>query len=160
MRPMTQAETEQVNATLASTHRSTTAPPQRVGDDGEALIGSEQHEQMRKDFLRCHDEISEEDLDAFCAHLVSSFPDREITTQICPDDESAGILIFSVYGFSEREQLNHPEEDAFYDQFPLHLAHIAGPVTLFPRTGRHAARPLDEGARNLGGPADDRIQSQ
>lgn len=160
MRPMTQAETEQVNATLASSHPPATEHSGRVCYGSEALIGSAQNEKMMEDFLRRHDQISAEDLAAFRAHLLRSFPDREITAQICPDAESAGILIFSVYGFSGREQLGHAEEDAFYDDFPPHLAHVAGPVTIFPRTGPYGSRTLDDGAEHMGGPADDRIQSQ
>ncbi|WP_343639212.1 hypothetical protein [Roseateles sp.] len=160
MRPMTQAETEQVNATLASSPPAASEPQARVAYGSEAPIGSAQHEQMLEDFLRRHDEISVEDLDAFRAHLLRSFPDREITAQLCPDDESVGILIFSVYGFSEREHLSHPEEDAFYDGFPPHLAHVAGPVTFFPRTGPFSDRALLDGVDNMEGPVDDRIQPQ
>ncbi len=159
MRPMTQAETEQVNATLASSPPTASEPQTHVAYGSEAPIGSAQHEQMLEDFLRRHDEISMEDLDGFRTHM-RSFPDREITAQLCPDDDSAGILIFSVYGFSEREHLSHPEEDAFYDGFPPHLAHVAGPVTIFPRTGPFSDRALLDGVDNMEGPADDRIQPQ
>ena len=146
MRPMTQAETAKVNAILASSPPAPTASLTPCFHADEALLGSTQHARTIEDFLLTHDEISREELDAFSAHLRRCFPDREITVEIYPDDDSTGILVFSIYGFSEQDQVDSAEEDAFYDEFPSHLDHLAGPVTIFPRTGpylpRAAASPI------------------
>lgn len=123
----------------------------RIRYGREALVGSVEHEQMLEDFVQLHDEISAEDLASFREHLNRCFPDREITAQICPDDDSAGILIFSIYGFTAHEQMGNPEEDLFYDDFPAHLDHVVGTVTIFPRTGPYACRSREKGSKTAGG---------
>lgn len=139
MRPMTQAETEKVNAILAQSPRPMTKPAlkpkRRVHYGREELIGTEPYEQTMEAFVLRHGEISSEDLDAFHAHLLRCFPNRDITVQICPADEPAGILIFSIYGFTEHDQVRGPEQARFDNDLPCTLDHVVGPVTIFPRTG-------------------------
>lgn len=144
MRPMTQAETVQVNAILTSSPPAPTEQLEDIGYGREALIGSQEFDRTIDAFLHHQDEINAEDLDAFLTHVKRSFPDREITAQICPADDAEEILIFSIYGFTERDQVSSPDEDAFYDNFPVQLSHVAGPVTLFPRTGPYVSDAVDD----------------
>jgi hypothetical protein len=149
---MTQAETEKVNAILAQSPRPMTKPTpkpkRRIHYGREELIGTEPYEQTMEAFVLRHDEISSEDLDAFHTHLLRCFPNRDITVQICPADEPAGILIFSVYGFTETDQRRSPEKAAFFDELPAALNHVLGPVTIFPRTGPYSDETVADGAEN------------
>ncbi|WP_416757881.1 hypothetical protein ACNI65_15890 [Roseateles sp. So40a] len=151
MRPMTQAETVQVNAILTSSPPAPTEQLEDIGYGREALIGSQEFDRTIDAFLHHQDEINAEDLDAFLTHVKRSFPDREITAQICPDDDPGGILIFSIYGFTAHEQMGNPEEDLFYEDFPAHLDHAAGPVTIFVRTGPYMSRSREKESKTAGG---------
>nr|WP_297386346.1 hypothetical protein [uncultured Roseateles sp.] len=141
MRPMTPAEIKKIEA-IAFQRRVPRRPPVAHchGEESDALFGSPRYERTIQNFGRFHHEVRANDLDKLHKHLLKSYPGRDITVRVCPEFDSYGILLFSVYGFTEADYLCSKEEKAFLRGLTPRMTALIGPVAVFRRTGPFPGR--------------------
>lgn len=136
MRPMSHAKTEKIDVIIARPLTPSAGPlPPLRGEASDALLGSARYEKTIRDFGRFHRGVRPKDLEQFHNHLLQSYPGRDITVRVCPEFDSYGILLFSVYGFTAANYLCSAEEKAFIRGLSPRLANLIGPVAVFRRTG-------------------------
>ena len=125
MRPMSHAKTEKIDVIIARPLTPSAGPlPPLRGEASDALLGSARYEKTIRDFGRFHRGVRPKDLEQFHNHLLQSYPGRDITVRVCPEFDSYGILLFSVYGFTAANYLCSAEEKAFIRGLSPRLANL------------------------------------